>query len=264
MPSPAKVAGSAGGPHRRRSEAVQEQNVRLAGEGTGAPSSENPMEFGDWLGPAVWAVPVPEFGGPRHFTANENPMASSPDAKPRSAKPLHPAPAHAPAAPDEARPERPLSDRLTWKPGTLLSPVPVVLVTSGGGGEPPNVATVAWAGTVCSDPCMLSISLRAATSPTAPSSARASSSSTSPPRASSGRWTSAASSRAARATSFPTAGLTPVPATQVKAPIVAECPIALECRVRQTLELGLHRCSSPRSSPCRWRAGSQSATAASP
>ena len=34
--------------------------------------------------------------------------------------------------------------------------------------------------------------------------------------------------------------LTPVPGNQVKAPLVAECPLSLECRVNQTLELGSH------------------------
>ena len=49
-----------------------------------------------------------------------------------------------------------------WKPGTLLMPVPVVLVSCGGGKSPyaPNIITVAWAGTICSDPAMLSISVR--------------------------------------------------------------------------------------------------------
>ena len=49
-----------------------------------------------------------------------------------------------------------------WKPGTLLMPVPVVLVSCGGGKSPyaPNIITVAWAGTICSDPAMLFISVR--------------------------------------------------------------------------------------------------------
>lgn len=46
-----------------------------------------------------------------------------------------------------------------WKPGTLLNPVPVVLVTSEFK-ELKNVFTVAWAGTICSDPAMVSISIR--------------------------------------------------------------------------------------------------------
>ena len=48
----------------------------------------------------------------------------------------------------------------TWRPGNLLYPVPAVMVSVARPGEKPNILTVAWAGTVCSDPVMLSISVR--------------------------------------------------------------------------------------------------------
>lgn len=47
-----------------------------------------------------------------------------------------------------------------WKPGNMLYPVPAVMVSCKREGERPNIITVAWAGTVCSDPVMLSISVR--------------------------------------------------------------------------------------------------------
>lgn len=47
-----------------------------------------------------------------------------------------------------------------WKPSSLLNPVPVVLVTCSDGQENNNVFTVAWAGTINSKPPMLSISVR--------------------------------------------------------------------------------------------------------
>ena len=47
-----------------------------------------------------------------------------------------------------------------WKPGNMLYPVPAVMVSCGREGETPNIITVAWAGTICSDPAMLSISVR--------------------------------------------------------------------------------------------------------
>lgn len=46
-----------------------------------------------------------------------------------------------------------------WKPGTMLNPVPVVLVTSKYK-DVKNVFTVAWTGTICSDPAMTYISVR--------------------------------------------------------------------------------------------------------
>lgn len=47
-----------------------------------------------------------------------------------------------------------------WKPGNMLYPVPAVMVSCQRPDERPNIITVAWAGTICSDPAMLSISVR--------------------------------------------------------------------------------------------------------
>ena len=52
------------------------------------------------------------------------------------------------------------NSRVTWKPGNMLYPVPAVMVSCQREGEKPNIITVAWAGTVCSTPAMLSISIR--------------------------------------------------------------------------------------------------------
>ena len=46
------------------------------------------------------------------------------------------------------------------KPGTLLCPVPAVMVSCASEGEHPNIISIAWAGTVCSQPPMVSISVR--------------------------------------------------------------------------------------------------------
>ena len=47
-----------------------------------------------------------------------------------------------------------------WKPGNMLYPVPVVMVSCTDGKGQDDIITVAWAGTICSDPAMLSISVR--------------------------------------------------------------------------------------------------------
>ena len=47
-----------------------------------------------------------------------------------------------------------------WRGGNMLYPVPAVMVSCKREGEKPNIITVAWAGTVCSDPPMVSISVR--------------------------------------------------------------------------------------------------------
>ena len=47
-----------------------------------------------------------------------------------------------------------------WKPGNMLYPLPAVMVSCAREGEKPNIITLAWVGTVCSDPAMVSISVR--------------------------------------------------------------------------------------------------------
>lgn len=132
--------------------------------------------------------------------------------------------------------------KVSLKPSTLLSPVPVVLVSCGGTkpGEKLNLITIAWAGTVCSDPPMLSISVR-------------------PERhsyeliRSSGEFVvNVPSLRQTRVTDwcgvvsgrdedkFARTGLTPGKALVVRPPIVQECPLNIECKVRKTLTLGSH------------------------
>lgn len=48
----------------------------------------------------------------------------------------------------------------TWKPGNMLYPLPAVMVSCKEEGKKPNIITVAWAGTICSDPVMVSVSIR--------------------------------------------------------------------------------------------------------
>lgn len=50
--------------------------------------------------------------------------------------------------------------KVNWKPGNMLYPLPVVMVSCKEEGKKPNIITVAWAGTICSDPVMVSISVR--------------------------------------------------------------------------------------------------------
>lgn len=133
------------------------------------------------------------------------------------------------------------SRKRLWKPSTLLSPVPVVLVSCGGKLEQPeNLLTVAWAGTVCSTPPMLSISIR-------------------PERFSHGiikatrefvvnvptqslaKATDLCGVKSGRdSDKFALSRLTPAPASVVSAPLVAECPLHLECKVKKVVPLGSH------------------------
>lgn len=47
-----------------------------------------------------------------------------------------------------------------WKSGNMLYPLPAVMVSCQRGEERPNIITIAWAGTVCTNPAMISISVR--------------------------------------------------------------------------------------------------------
>ncbi len=132
-------------------------------------------------------------------------------------------------------------EKQSWKPGNVLSPAPPVLVSCGGTQAwKPNLITIAWAGNICSDPPMLSISVRPERYSheiirtmrefvvNVPSAGQA--------RAVD--WCGVVSGR--NEDKFSGAGLTPAPALKVGPPIVRECPLNIECRVRQSLELGSH------------------------
>src|SRR3989339_998540 len=129
----------------------------------------------------------------------------------------------------------------SWKPGNILSPVPVVLVSCGGTrGWKPNLITIAWTGNVCSDPPLLSISVRPERYSydiiettrefvvNVPSLGQAKAVD----------WCGGVSGRSED--KFAGAGLTPAAALKVQCPIVLECPLNIECRVRESLKLGSH------------------------
>ncbi|MGN0411633.1 MAG: flavin reductase family protein [Lachnospiraceae bacterium] len=51
-------------------------------------------------------------------------------------------------------------EKITWKPGNMLYPLPVVMVSCADRAGNDNILTIAWTGTICSNPPMLSISVR--------------------------------------------------------------------------------------------------------
>ena len=127
-----------------------------------------------------------------------------------------------------------------WKGGNMLYPVPAVMVSLADREGKSNIITVAWAGTVCTNPPMLSISVR-------------------PERYSYGILkdtgefvVNLTTEHLARATDFcgvksgrdmdkfRELGLTEEPAEFVRAPLIGESPVNLECRVTKVEELGSH------------------------
>lgn len=127
----------------------------------------------------------------------------------------------------------------SWKPGTMIYPLPAVLVSCGDDKEQ-NLFTVAWTGTVCTNPPMCYISVRPerhsyeiikrtgefVINLTTASLARATD------------WCGVRSGRDHN--KFAEMGLTPISAAVVGAPAVEESPISIECRVKQIIPLGSH------------------------
>ena len=124
------------------------------------------------------------------------------------------------------------------KPSTYLYPVPVVMVTCGI--EKPNIITLAWVGTVSSDPPMVGIAVRKERH-----SHRLIEESgefvVNIPGDELLEATDHCGQVSGRDTDkFAATGLTPEPASEVKAPLIAECHVNMECKVREKLELGAH------------------------
>ncbi len=127
-----------------------------------------------------------------------------------------------------------------WKPGTMLYPVPAVMVSCHNSVGAANIITVAWTGIVCSEPPMLYVSIR-------------------PERFS----YDMIKNTGCFVVNLPTKHLayaldfcgvksgrdidkfvhlrlTPEQSHEVSAPGIAECPVNIECRVKDILSLGSH------------------------
>ena len=126
------------------------------------------------------------------------------------------------------------------KPETCLYPVPVVLVSCQRPGETPNIITIAWTGTVSSDPPMLSISIR----PTRYSHAIVKETGefvVNIPAEPIMRATDVCGVVSGRDNDkFALTGLTAGPASKVAAPLIVECPVSIECKTTEILSLGVH------------------------
>lgn len=131
--------------------------------------------------------------------------------------------------------------RQVWKPGNMLYPLPAVMVSTGDKEGNNNILTVAWTGTICTNPAMVYISVR-------------------PQRYSyqmikdTGEFViNLTTEKLTKATDYcgvrsgrdvdkwKDTGLTPGKSESLKyAPIIEECPVNIECRVTEIKELGSH------------------------
>lgn len=128
----------------------------------------------------------------------------------------------------------------SWKPGNMLYPLPAVMVSCGRKDEKPNIITIAWTGTICTNPAMLYISIR-------------------PERYSYSiiketnefvvNLTTEALLKATdfcgvrsgkNVDKFKEMKLTPYKSDFIDAPCIKESPVNIECRVKDIIELGSH------------------------
>ncbi len=127
-----------------------------------------------------------------------------------------------------------------WRPGTMIYPLPAVLVSCGSTPEEYNLFTAAWTGTICSDPAMCYVSIRPeryshdfvernmafTINLTNEELARATD------------WCGVRSGRDFN--KWKEMGLTPVKGVKVAAPYIDEAPVSIECLVKDIMRLGTH------------------------
>ena len=128
------------------------------------------------------------------------------------------------------------------KPIMDLFPVPTVLVTSQKSGSNPNIITVAWTGILASGPqLVVYISVRPKGRHSHQLITESMEYVINIPTAEQARIVDYCGTVSGKdVDKFQSTGLTPLAACNVKAPLIAECPVSLECRVRQIVQLGTH------------------------
>lgn len=132
------------------------------------------------------------------------------------------------------------STHVSWKPGTLIYPVPAALVTCGSETDGFNIITISWIGTICTNPPMCYISVR----PERHSyqmikrNKEFTINLTNENMALATDWCGVRSGKDHQ--KFKEMNLTPVMGEKVKVPYIKESPLCIECKVTQIIPLGSH------------------------
>ena len=131
-------------------------------------------------------------------------------------------------------------NKVEWKPGNMLYPLPAVMVSCGSNPEEYNIITISWTGTINTDPPMLYISVR--------------------PERHSYKIikknmefvVNLTTEKLAYATDFngvkscknmdkfKESRLSPIPAREINTVLIGESPVNIECKVKQIIPLGSH------------------------
>lgn len=127
-----------------------------------------------------------------------------------------------------------------WRPGTMIYPLPAIMVSCGSNDEDMNIFTASWVGTICSDPAMCYVSIR----PERHSydiikrNMEFTLNLTTEELAKATDWCGVRSGRDYN--KFDEMNLTPGKGVKVSAPYIEESPISIECRVKEIIHLGTH------------------------
>lgn len=129
---------------------------------------------------------------------------------------------------------------VSWKPGTLIYPLPAALVSCGKTPDEYNVLTISWLGTLCSSPPMCYVSVRRERKSYEIIKANGEFviNLTNEALAFAADWCGVRSGRDYN--KFKEMNLTPVMAEKVNAPIIKEAPLCIECRIKEIITLGTH------------------------
>ena len=132
-----------------------------------------------------------------------------------------------------------MNNKKQLKPGTILNPVPVILVSCANKGEK-NLVTIAWTGIVNSEPPMTYISVRKSrhSHDMIEESGCFVINLVTEDLAKAVDWCGVKSGR--DVDKFEYCGLSAIPAEQIEAPLVAESPVNLECRIVEKHEYPSH------------------------
>ncbi|MBN2167563.1 MAG: flavin reductase family protein [Marinilabiliaceae bacterium] len=131
-------------------------------------------------------------------------------------------------------------EKVDWKPGTMIYPLPAVMVSLGHKPEDYNIITISWTGTICSDPPMCYISVRPGrhSYQILKNTGEFVINLTTKELAYATDWCGVKSGR--QFNKFDEMHLTPGKASVVKVPTIEEAPISIECKVTQIIPLGTH------------------------
>ena len=130
--------------------------------------------------------------------------------------------------------------KISWKPGTMIYPVPAALITCGDKPENWNLLTVAWTGTICTNPAMCYISVRPErfSYPLLVRNMEFTINLTTADMARATDWCGVRSG--ADYDKWKESGLTPLPGEMVSCPTIEESPLSIECQVKSIMKLGSH------------------------